>query len=246
MLSRITPPIRSLREIVYEYLRRQMNEGQLLPGSFFNLKEVSQALRISTTPLREALVQLESEGFVTIFPRRGAVVNALSLKQIRNIYQLIGALEGSVLLEVAERLSPERIEMMAVINDRMMERLREGEISEYLELNLQFHGGFLDLSENEELLHQLAIYKQRLYEFPRNEHLVMAWEEKNHQEHEDLVEALRRGDFQAGAHVVRDVHWSFQAQEPYVRSYYALHLEILEKLRSEGEGAPVGEIPGWP
>lgn len=236
MLSRITPPIRSLREVVYDYLRRQMNEGQLLPGSFFNLKEVSQALGISTTPLREALVQLESEGFVTIFPRKGAVVNALSLKQIRNIYQLIGALEGAVLLEVASRMTRARIDRMAVINETMKERLRQGRIAEYLELNLQFHGGFLDLSENEELLRQLAIFKQRLYEFPRNEHLVPAWEEKNSQEHLDLVEALRQGDFPGAASIIRDVHWSFEAQEPFIRSYYARHLQILEKLKAQGSG----------
>lgn len=236
MLSRIVPPIRSLREIVYDYLRRQMNEGHLLPGSFFNLKEVSDALGISTTPLREALVQLSSEGFVTIFPRRGAVVNALSLGQIRNIYQLIGALEGSVILEVASRFTDERVAMMAEINDLMALRLQEGRIAEYLELNLRFHGGFLELSENEDLLGQLEIFKQRLYEFPRNEHLVAAWEEKNHSEHVALLEALQRRDFEGASRIIRDVHWSFSVQEPFVRSYYALHLEILERLKAEGGG----------
>lgn len=47
---------------------------------------------MSRTPLRDALFQLESEGFITIYPRRGVVLNVLDLKTVRDIYEIIGAL----------------------------------------------------------------------------------------------------------------------------------------------------------
>ncbi|KUK42218.1 MAG: Transcriptional regulator, GntR family, partial [Thermovirga lienii] len=55
---------KSLREQVYDYLRRKLNAGELKPGAFLNLNELSARLGISKTPLREALIQLELEGFV--------------------------------------------------------------------------------------------------------------------------------------------------------------------------------------
>ncbi len=70
--------------------------------------EISEKLGISKTPLRFVLLQLENEGFVTIIPRRGCVVNVLSLVDIRNIYQIIGALEASVIISEFHNIGPTR------------------------------------------------------------------------------------------------------------------------------------------
>ena len=69
--------VKSLREQVYEYIRDQMMTGHILPNTTLNLNQISDHLGISKTPLRDALIRLEVEGFVTIMPRRGVVVNAL-------------------------------------------------------------------------------------------------------------------------------------------------------------------------
>lgn len=86
--------LKSLREQVYDYLRVNMNDGIIRSGSFLNLNEISRELGMSRTPLRDALFQLESEGFVTIYPRRGVVVNGLTLEKIKNIYEILGGLES--------------------------------------------------------------------------------------------------------------------------------------------------------
>ena len=62
---------RSLREQVYEFLRAEMNRGGLEIGTFLDLGALAEHLGISRTPLRDALLQLEVEGFVEILPRRG-------------------------------------------------------------------------------------------------------------------------------------------------------------------------------
>ena len=58
----------SLNDQVYDYLRRQMNKGALIPGSTINIGEIAKQLGISKTPLRDALIHLELEGFVSILP----------------------------------------------------------------------------------------------------------------------------------------------------------------------------------
>ena len=63
-----------MREQVYEYLRDEISNRKLLPGATININEISRQLGISKTPLRDAIIQLETEGFVTILPRRGVTV----------------------------------------------------------------------------------------------------------------------------------------------------------------------------
>jgi DNA-binding GntR family transcriptional regulator len=88
----------SLREQVYTYLRQQMSLGILVPGSTINIGEIASQLGISKTPLRDALIHLEVEGFVTILPRRGFCVNVLVLRDVRNAYDAIGMVEASIVM----------------------------------------------------------------------------------------------------------------------------------------------------
>ena len=84
---RQTPPVlptRSLREQVYDFLRAEMASGGLQPGAYLDLNELADRLGVSRTPLREALLNLESQGFVTVLPRRGFQLNELSLDDIRH------------------------------------------------------------------------------------------------------------------------------------------------------------------
>ncbi len=57
------------RMMVYEYIRQQMREGSLLPGSVLDLPAISHKLGISNTPLRDSLIRLEAEGYLTIYPQ---------------------------------------------------------------------------------------------------------------------------------------------------------------------------------
>ncbi|MBC2722201.1 MAG: GntR family transcriptional regulator, partial [Desulfosporosinus sp.] len=64
----------SLREQVYQYLSHEIQAGELRPGASIRLDVLSKKLGISKTPLKEAILKLECEGFVEILPRRGIVV----------------------------------------------------------------------------------------------------------------------------------------------------------------------------
>ena len=136
--------IKSLREQVYDYLRLQMNDGKIRPGSFLNLNEISMELGMSRTPLRDALFQLETEGFVTIYPRRGVIVNTLTLEKIRNIYEILGGLESSVMVHIALRFRESDAEIMDKCNTQMRKALDQNNYSMFYEENLKFHNVYLN------------------------------------------------------------------------------------------------------
>ena len=77
-----------------------MNLGFLLPGSTINIGEIAKQLGISKTPLRDALIHLEMEGFVTILPRRGVRVNVFELQDVKNAYDAIGLVEAAKSLPI--------------------------------------------------------------------------------------------------------------------------------------------------
>ncbi|MEG1603849.1 MAG: GntR family transcriptional regulator [Cloacibacillus sp.] len=230
--------LKSLREQVYDYLRIQMNEGKIRPGSFLNLNDISRELGMSRTPLRDALFQLESEGFITIFPRRGVVVNALSLEKIRNIYEMLGALESAVLVLVAVRFRDPDAELMEKYNQQMRKALDQNNFTLFYDTNLKFHNVYLDLADNPEMTHSIKIHKERLYDFPRNKSFVKEWELHSLDEHNTIIELMRAHDFNGAADYVRDVHWSFAVQERFIRKYYfAKHLDL--DISSEEETVSV-------
>ena len=212
--------IKSLKEQVYEYLREQMRRGDILPGSAIDMEETSNKLGVSKTPLRDALLQLEREEFVTILPRRMVVVNSLTKDDIRNYYEIIGSLESMAMLNAFERLKASDIEAMQKLNAGMKEAIAANDFDLYYERNLAFHNTFLNLCGNDSLVKLVNNLKKRLYDFPRPKGFVKEWEESSILEHQALIDLLRKGRGQDAANHVRDVHWSFKVQEGFVGKYY--------------------------
>ena len=188
---------KSLREQVYDYLRDEINNRRILPGAFINLNQLSEQLGISKTPLRDAIIQLEIEGFVTILPRRGVTVKKLTLTEIKDAYEVVGALEGSVILNIFNKIKSAHINQMEKLNSAQLDALEREDYDSYYKSNLAFHGVFLNLSENKTLLQLIAPFKQRLYDFPRRGYLK-EWELNNCNEHVQFIELIKEGDPLAG------------------------------------------------
>lgn len=213
--------IKSLKEQVYEYLREQMRIGAILPGSVIDMEETSKKLGVSKTPLRDALLQLEMEGFVSILPRRKVVVNVLTIQDIKNYYEIIGALESAALLSALDNLKETDIQYLEKLNAEMKDAIDSDNFDLYYEKNLIFHSVFLNLSGNENLKKIVNTLKKRLYDFPRQKGFVKEWEQASIGEHAELVRLIGMNDRQKAVNFIRDIHWSFKVQEKFVNLYYA-------------------------
>jgi DNA-binding GntR family transcriptional regulator len=227
--------IKSLKEHVYDYLRDQMQKGAILPGSAINMDETSRKLGVSKTPLREALLQLEIEGFVTILPRRGIVVNVLSLEDIKDFYDIIGALEAKALASSFSQLKPLDIKIMQTLIEGMENALAKDDFDLYYERNLRFHDVYLKLCRNETLLKVVNTIKKRLYDFPRQARFVKEWELASVVEHREFLRLIREGRREAAIRFIEEVHWSYKVQERYIKKYYAGLEQAAAKARSKGD-----------
>ncbi len=213
--------VKTLKEQVYEYLRDKIQSGEIKPGSSINLETTSRMLGISRTPLRDALLQLEYEGFVTIKPRKGIIVNSLSFDDIRKMYQIIGALESSCIILLKNKLGKKEIAKLEALNLKMKKAVESSDFDTYYKYNLDFHNLFLNLCDNEDLKEIVEIKKRRLYDFRRKRGILKDWEESSVKEHQRIIDFLKKDDFKSASDYIRDVHWSYIVQEKFVKKYYS-------------------------
>jgi DNA-binding GntR family transcriptional regulator len=214
---------KSLKNLVYKYIRDQMQSGELKQGDSINMDKTAQKLGVSKTPLREALIKLEAEGFVKIIPWRGVVVSELTLQDFKDCYQIIGALECAALMAAAPIMKKQDVARMAAIDADMREAIEAGDFDRYYEKNVEFHGAYLELANNQTLSDTVEILKKKLYEFSRPKEFLREWEDVSMKEHERLVELLVGGRFQDAADFLRNTIWSFEVQKKFIVKYY--HLE---------------------
>ncbi len=213
--------IKSLREQLYEHFCKEMQSGRLASGASINISAISQELGISKTPLRDALIQLETEGFVTIQPRKGILVNKLTLQDIKDSYQIIGALEASVVRSNFDQFDTSHISKLEKLNADQLEAIQKNDFETYYRLNLDFHGVFLNMTDNSTLIRIITPLKQRLYDFPRRSYLKN-WESQHLDEHKQFIECIKQGDKDGAASILKDVHWSFSVHEKYFKQFYEL------------------------
>lgn len=197
-----------LRSQVYEHLREELKNQTLRPGMFVTINQLSEKMGIKRTPLRDALLQLQTEGFVTFLPQRGIQINELSPSDLTDIYEILGALDSRVLFAVFDQITPAHIERMKQINEEMYQVVTAPVIQTYFDLNSAFHNVYLDLSTNHLLLNQLNILRQRLFEFGTKGEWIEKVRELNYIEHLKLIELIEQGDAGTVSDFIRDVHCS--------------------------------------
>ena len=119
------------RMMVYEYIRQQMREGSLLPGSVLDLLAISHKLGISNTPLRDSLIRLEAEGYLTIYPRSKVVINTLEAEDFPFLYEIMGALEYTIIAGSIDQYTEATIAKMRRLSGDMREAVMSGDMVTY-------------------------------------------------------------------------------------------------------------------
>ncbi|MFJ4172382.1 GntR family transcriptional regulator [Paenarthrobacter sp. NPDC089714] len=130
---------RTAHEYVLKTLRRAILTGSLPAGSRLVQQDVAAELDVSTTPVREALRDLAAEGLVMMDPHRGALVKALDVSEVREIYELRIALEPIMVRRVINEITEEHLAKAADLH-RQMEATTD--VATWTDLNRRFHSVF--------------------------------------------------------------------------------------------------------
>ncbi len=138
----------SLHERVAATLREQIFDGQLAPGSFVDEITLCERLKISRTPLREALKVLTAEGLVRHEPRRGCFVNEVTERDLDDIFPVIALLEGRCAFEAARNASDADLEVLETLHQRLQAHAAAKRIVDYYQTNFAIHEAIITLADN--------------------------------------------------------------------------------------------------
>ncbi len=191
-----------------------MRLGILEPGASISVNTMIKELGISRTPLREALLLLQEQGFVSIQPQRGVKINALTLDDVKDIYEILGGIESSVLLSVFDDLQEKEIQQMKRLNDEIETALENDDIIRHNQANIDFHGVFLGFPKNERMLKYVKNLKMQLYDFPRRD-FGKNWNTNNLIQHRHFVQLIEEGKSITAADYLRDIHWDFDPPDSF-------------------------------
>lgn len=144
------PP--NLKEAVYQRLKESIIRGEISPGSKLVETQISQALGVSRTPLREATSRLGQEGLLEVVPRRGTFVRKQSLNEILESLEIREALEGLAARLAARHATPDVIQKMKNCFSAFSPKNVEKSIKDYAQQNVRFHHLVIQASQNRRLI----------------------------------------------------------------------------------------------
>ncbi|MDQ2139518.1 GntR family transcriptional regulator [Alcaligenaceae bacterium A4P071] len=192
--SSVSTDSRTLPSTVAAQLRQMITEGQLAPAARLNERELCDVLGVSRTPLREAFRLLAAQGLVHIEPNRGAQVIAMSEQDIRESFEVIGALEALAGKAACERATDAEIAEIRALTFEMMASHARQDLPAYYKANSGIHNLLKQASHNAllgQLYDTLNLRIQNL-RFHSNENREK-WDQAM-REHIDMVEALTARD----------------------------------------------------
>jgi DNA-binding GntR family transcriptional regulator len=152
---------KTLKEHVYLYLYEKINSGTIKPKEKINESQLCKDINVSRTPIREALIQLEDEGYIERLPRRGFIVKEISLGKIKEIFQILGCLEGFAASLTIDKLTDKDIEEMRALVKKMDEAIADKKVPDYFRLQRNFHNIYISVCGNNELFDLIASLKKR-------------------------------------------------------------------------------------
>ncbi len=184
----------SLGSRVFRTIRENILEGKYATNEELKEKTIGEELGVSRTPVREALRQLELEGLVSIIPNKGAYVVGITQKDIQDIYEIRGLLEGLCAKWAAENITKEQLDELEEIVFLADFHAGKGNAEQLVELDNKFHEILYKASGSKELKHVLSDfhdYVQRVRKMSLT-HDMRALE--SNKEHRMIVEALKEKD----------------------------------------------------
>ena len=138
----------SMHDEVAAQLRDRIFNGELLPGSFLDEARLAEQMRISRTPLREALKVLTAEGLVRHEPRRGSFVNEVTEQDLDEIFPVIALLEGRCAYEAARNATDADLQALEALHDKLNRHARARRINDYYDVNFAIHEAIITLANN--------------------------------------------------------------------------------------------------
>ncbi len=215
----------NLRQKAYTEIRNAITFGQLKPGERLVERQICEQYNLGRTPFREALRQLETEGYIKVLPNRGAVISRISTSDVEHIYQVIAVLEGfAAELAVKNFTDSSKKELMSLETDlEKLAKKKKDDYSELYEKNLIFHEYFSSHCNNPHLKNIIADLRRRVYRYRFASIVIPGHKNEYLKAHSEILKAAFEGKSKkAGTLMTRHVRNACKVILDFIKKFPAL------------------------
>lgn len=218
---------RPVGELVYAAIRQAISQGLFAPGQRLVTEDLSIRMKVSRTPIREALRKLEIDGLVRSEHWRGVVVAELPpLEEMEEFYALRGALEGLVAYFAARRRPLAALRTLGGTLEKMEAAARAGNLARFKELQVHFWHQYIDLASSRRLQQMASsigdgLARAKPISLSRAGRMKAAVRELR-----DVYDAIEAGDAPRAEELARE----------HCRRAYAAYREVSERADHRARG----------
>jgi len=179
-----------IRQVIYDTLLKDIFHGRIHAGEKLLESDLAKKFHVSRTPIREALLQLEKQGFVGHRKNIGAVAKKISATTVQDIYDLVALLEEYATEIALDKITQKDISYLKSLNKSMEEKLRSKDFSAYVRENAKFHGFFAKRSGNAVLKETISNLRNRIYRLVIEGQTLPPHVDEYLKCHHDIIEAV--------------------------------------------------------
>jgi len=200
----------TLGQSIYNCLKKAIIENKIKPNQKINETEIAESFKVSRTPVREALVRLEAEGFATITSHRDVVVKEVSYGELAELFQVIGILDCLAATLVFDKIDPKELIKVEKMTDKLEHYYNQKEVEKFINMNYEIHDRIWNHLTNKylqkSLRHCLAHIKRCNYALSSAFHKKDLLE-TSMKSHKKISEALNKKDKEKLKQIIQQ-HWN--------------------------------------
>lgn len=200
----------SLRDHVYNYISKKIQLGELEPNQKISEAEICNALSISRTPAREALIKLASDNLLEYVPRRGFFVKEIPVKEKVDTYLTIGILDGAAAALAMDSITEEDLNKMSEIVESIDRAIDDKDYNSYTKLQFEFHNIYIKKCKNNSLIQTINTLENSFMPITyvnKDLDLLFSILKDLNEEHGHIIDLFRKKDKTGLENFLRNVHW---------------------------------------
>lgn len=194
---------KSLAKLAYEEIRQSIVDGRLTPGEIYQETRLAEGLGISKTPVREALLMLSVDGFVTYLPNKGVRINLFSSTDTQEIFEFRSAIELAIVEKVCMTSESLDFKTPKAAIENQQEAMAINDMEVFLEADKRFHLALAERASNTRMLAELENLRDFIHIIGLEALTLHGRTEEVIAEHQEILRAIQDSELEKALSAMR-------------------------------------------
>lgn len=192
-----------IRDKVYNFLKNSILNGDYNSGERLIERELAEKLKISRTPVREALFRLESQGFVKTIPRKGVVVSEISTEEVMEVFTILSSLQVLAVKLAIQRTDDKTRKNLMDLKDKIDGYLKNGISTDTSSLHMEITETLYKSSKSPRLTEMIQGLYENIRAFANIGYEIPGRMKESIAEHRDVIMAIQNGESELAEYLTR-------------------------------------------